>query len=358
MNYSDENNNGLIDSNERLEESHYYPPDNIRDGLEHTYYDPGKKEYKRVQEGGGDDWQIKLVEVPNSGYQYKYNGKELQDELDLNWYDLGARNYDPAIGRMPTIDPRAEEYNYQSPYAFAANNPVFFIDINGEGVDTDYKLVKKTGKVERVDENDGSENNKHDRLYATDDNGNVTENHVQINKDKASDNTVISDLSKSEYVGKNADGSKNRSIATTDASGQDNIFQVFLFAANNSDVEWSAVRGVKDGKELFGVGTYQNGIQSPGFDDYGLSIQETISEMHSHTHTTTMRDELGSLYGDRGHYQGLDRKNGGKKPFNYYVYMKNSGRLFSLGSYYSKGEYIRNIKGNHKRLYFGTLNSK
>jgi len=31
--------------------------------------------------------------------RYKYNGKELQDELGLNMYDYGARNYDPALGR-------------------------------------------------------------------------------------------------------------------------------------------------------------------------------------------------------------------------------------------------------------------
>ncbi|MEG0696503.1 MAG: RHS repeat-associated core domain-containing protein [Algoriella sp.] len=37
-------------------------------------------------------------------YEYKYNGKELQDELNLNLYDYGARNYDPAIGRFFNLD--------------------------------------------------------------------------------------------------------------------------------------------------------------------------------------------------------------------------------------------------------------
>ena len=154
MNYSDENNNGVIDSNERLEENHYYPPDNIRDGLEHTYYDPGKKEYKRVQEGGGNDWQIKLEEVSNSGYQYKYNGKEMQDELGLNVYDYGARFYDPAVPHFWQIDSKAEEFPSQSPYVYAANNPVFFIDKDGMAPET--MFVDEQGNT-IADIDDGSD---------------------------------------------------------------------------------------------------------------------------------------------------------------------------------------------------------
>jgi RHS repeat-associated protein len=53
--------------------------------------------------------------------KYKYNGKELQDELGLNWDSFKYRNYDYGIGRFMSIDPLSEEYAYNSPYAFAEN---------------------------------------------------------------------------------------------------------------------------------------------------------------------------------------------------------------------------------------------
>nr|WP_306822330.1 RHS repeat-associated core domain-containing protein [Empedobacter falsenii] len=92
-----------------LEENNYYPF-----GLKHSGYTP--------------------LTTGNQNYKYKYNGKELQDELSLNLYDYGARNYDPAIGRWFKVDPLAEKFPGMSPYCAMGNNPIFYIDPDGREI--------------------------------------------------------------------------------------------------------------------------------------------------------------------------------------------------------------------------------
>ncbi|MCE7996504.1 MAG: hypothetical protein HEP71_31320 [Roseivirga sp.] len=66
--------------------------------------------------------------------QFKYNGKEEQVEFDMNIYDYGARNYDTQLGRFFNIDRFSEKYMDQTPYHYTLNNPLKYVDINGDSV--------------------------------------------------------------------------------------------------------------------------------------------------------------------------------------------------------------------------------
>jgi RHS repeat-associated protein len=105
-----------------LEENHYYPF-----GLKHSY-NTDRYDFARDE---NDNIFVVLEPVDRNKYQYKYNGKEYQDELNLNLYDYGARNYDPAIGRWMNIDPLAENSRRWTPYNYAYNNPMYFVDPDG-----------------------------------------------------------------------------------------------------------------------------------------------------------------------------------------------------------------------------------
>ena len=139
LSYSDANRDNLITQDEILEENNFYPF-----GLKHTAYNTNERQYINNDQIN----ELILILFPrftgDGRYNYKYNGKEYQDELGLNFYDYGARNYDPAIGRWMNIDPLAENSRRWTPYNYAYNNPIYFVDPDGMQAD-DWK--DKNGKV-------------------------------------------------------------------------------------------------------------------------------------------------------------------------------------------------------------------
>jgi RHS repeat-associated protein len=90
---------------EIVEENNYYPF-----GLKHEGYNGS---------------------INGTDHKYGFGGKEENKELDLEWLDFGARNYDPSIGRWMNLDPLAELMRRHSPYNYAFDNPIFFTDPDG-----------------------------------------------------------------------------------------------------------------------------------------------------------------------------------------------------------------------------------
>ena len=92
-----------------------------------------------VQEDGYDPFGLTLTEQHTERFgvehnNHLFNGKERQDEFDLNWYDYGARMYDPALGRWHAPDLLTEKYPSVTSYQYAMNNPLTLIDPDGHDV--------------------------------------------------------------------------------------------------------------------------------------------------------------------------------------------------------------------------------
>ncbi len=317
LSYSDNDYNGTISASEILEENNYYPF-----GLKHKGYNG-------------------TVSANNNSVasKFKYNGKELQDELGLDWYDLGARNHDPVLGRFMNIDPLAEDYMYQSTYAMAANNPIYHVDINGMGVLDDYGIDKKTGNITLIKKTD----DKTDTLYAGTGEGesfvkDESKGSVTVNQ-YGDGSSLISDLSidkadvQTWEIGTEIDPPTekvNVNITHTDGSKQDDAFNVFKFVADNSNVEWSLHKfGLSDGSSRYQLGTYHKDDLSPGFDTQNGG--DWLGAIHSHPNIkNTFSARLNSLYGDRSVGSSYLKKYGRNLP--YLIYFPSSGKVSKIKS--------------------------
>ena len=92
-----------------VEESNYYPF-----GLQHKGYN------NTISSNGNSVAQKK-------GFQ----DQMLDDELGLNWNTFKYRNYDPSLARFHNIDPLAEDYYYNSTYAFSENKVIQYNELEG-----------------------------------------------------------------------------------------------------------------------------------------------------------------------------------------------------------------------------------
>jgi RHS repeat-associated protein len=73
------------------------------------------------------------MKVVSRSYRYGFNGQEKDNEIKGvgNSLDFKFRAYDSRLGRFMSFDPLAKSYPWNSPYAFAENDVIRCIDLEG-----------------------------------------------------------------------------------------------------------------------------------------------------------------------------------------------------------------------------------
>jgi len=147
-----------------------------------------------------------LAEQKAGGYstKYRFTGKEVDEETGL--YYFGERYYDPRISLWYGVDPMTEKHPDYSAFVYTANNPIKFIDPDGqdyyEGEDGKIQWFNSTEKSYTFDKK------KYKNIgesYASFD-GNYLKYHYQ-NKDK--DGNISPNMQSFPAVSGRPDGNGN-----------------------------------------------------------------------------------------------------------------------------------------------------
>ncbi|MDR0810826.1 MAG: hypothetical protein LBN23_00910, partial [Paludibacter sp.] len=242
----------------------------------------------------------------------KYNGKELVHQDGLNWYNYGARWYDPARGQFTSIDPLAEKYYSVSPYAYCLNNPVKYVDPDGRDVweiDGNGNIVQHiTDKTQDAFYMVAKDNNgKYQRTYTTDEDGNKTYNSVSF------EYGTVTDAKKAGWFR----DATSFSI-TSEAAGAD----LFKFFADNTKIEFGLIN-TQDNGSLVMTNHKENSVRASAtaqkLSDKGQTVTSILHNHPDNSQPSGFRtgDTSGDKFAADKYLPNVDR----------YVYHPRNGSL-------------------------------
>ena len=285
-----------------------------------------------------------------------YNTKtnKIMDFAEVDKTDPYRRPTDETRGRWISPDPLSEEAPSWTPYRFGFNNPIYFNDPTGLFED-DYQL-HDDGSVTLLQKTDDT----FDTLYASNADGSVDKNtSVTVDKAKASDSSVIGDLAN---VTPSNDSDFPKGIRSANTSNSKDAFDVFVFVAKNSNVEWGMNGYFKNGKESFDIFTGHNKALTPGPGGMaGDNLKYLNFSIHSHKNNNFVSDAQVYYSNTRDDYTAAStliqayKNAGGRSSPSFFMLFAPTNGSMNLHKYWVGTDNKGNFGGDTRNL--GTVST-